>query len=124
MNKPTSIKFIQIPVKDLKRATHFYSNGLGLNYLYDADGCAYYSLGNIEIILDPNLNTDSNFISYFLEDDEIKETFQKLIEYGATAVSLPEVYSYFKDKEQWRATLLDTEGNSFGITADIWNDYF
>ena len=123
MSKPTNINFIKVPVKDLKRATHFYSNGLGLNFLYDANGCSYYSLGTIELILDPNLKSDSNYISYFLEDGEIKETFQKLIEFGASAVALPEVYSIFREKDQWRASLLDTEGNSFGITADIWNDY-
>ena len=40
---------------------------------------------------------------------------------GAIIIQHPEIYSYFKDRDQWKAKLKDTEGNIFELTADIYN---
>jgi len=123
MSKIDSIYLIRIPVQNLERATHFYKEGVGLEFLYDAEGCSYFQLGKIQIILDPKLKGQASMISYFLAEEEIKESYQKLIDLGASPVKAPEESNHFKDRDRWQATLLDTEGNTFGLTADIWNGY-
>ena len=99
------IDVVRIPVKDLKRATHFYSVGLGLDFQFELDKCSYFSLGNTQIIL----------------DSKIVEIVGKLSALGAITIQQPEIYSYFRDRDQWKAKLKDTEGNIFELTADIYN---
>ena len=115
------IDVVRIPVKDLKRATHFYSVGLGLDFQFELDKCSYFSLGNTQIILDSKIENTSSFISFFLNHEKIIETVLKLSALGAITIQQPEIYSYFRDRDRWKAKLKDTEGNIFELTADIYN---
>ena len=67
------IDVVRIPVKDLKRATHFYSVGLGLDFQFELDKCSYFSLGNTQIILDSKIENTSSYLSYFLNHEKIIE---------------------------------------------------
>lgn len=116
------IDVVRIPVKDLKRATYFYTNGLGFDFQFELDNCSYFLLGKTQIILDSKIKDTSSFLSYFLNTEEMVEIVENLSALGAIIIQHPEIYSYFRDRDQWKAKLIDTEGNSFELTAEIYNE--
>ena len=124
MAQIASILAIRIPVQDLKRATAFYRDALGLDYEYDAEGCAYFKLSSdTRIILDPELKGPAGAHFYFLNHEDIEGAYQKLLDAGAQSVKNPYETNHFRDRDRWEARLLDTEGNLFGVVTDIWNGY-
>ncbi len=81
-----SIKLIVYPVKDVEKATEFYSTFLGTEPYVEGEYYVGYKLGDLEVGLDPNSTVGP--IAY-TDTSDIKATVQELVEAGATILQDP-----------------------------------
>jgi len=122
MTELARIQQISINVHDLKRASAFYRDRLGLRHLFDAGPkMSFVACGGVRLMLaipeKPELDHPSSIV-YFGVDD-IHAAHSALAGRGVTFREPPRVISRLPGWEIWMAFFEDTEGNVLAITAEI-----
>ncbi len=107
------IRQIAVTVKDLERATRFYRDTLGLTFLFDAPGLAFFQCGEVRLMLSVPEKTEfdhpTSILYYSVEDiDASKRT---LGDRGVEFEGEPQLTHRTEEYELWLALLRDTEGN-------------
>jgi catechol 2,3-dioxygenase-like lactoylglutathione lyase family enzyme len=111
-------------VSDLKKATKFYEEILGLRKKYEYSSYVGFQCGNLEIGLIPKLKTRKRASSNsphveFLVDD-VDKAYKKLKDSGVKFIKEPH-------DEPWggrQASFMDLDGNILEIVQMSWERYF
>ena len=107
------IRQIAVNVKDLGRATRFYRDTLGLTFLFEAPGLAFFQCGEVRLMLSvpekSEFDHPTSILYYSVES--IDATKSVLAERDVVFEGEPQLTHRTEDYELWLALLRDTEGN-------------
>ena len=109
----TSVCQIAVPCKDVSRATAFYRDAVGLQFVFESGGLAFLMCGSVRFMLaKPEANDPVHAIScvYFSTDDII-EAAKTLASKGAAMEGEPHIVGRLPGRDVWLAHWRDTEGN-------------
>jgi methylmalonyl-CoA/ethylmalonyl-CoA epimerase len=116
----TSVGQIALTVQDLARAVAFYRDVVGLKFLFETGGMAFFDCGGTRLMLTrpekPGINYSS--IVYYKTDD-IKAAAADMQERGAKFEAPPHMIAKMPDHELWMAFLRDSEENLLGLMSEI-----
>jgi catechol 2,3-dioxygenase-like lactoylglutathione lyase family enzyme len=122
MNAPDPIRLgpiaqIAVVVKDVPRATGFYRDALGLPFLFDAPGLAFFQCGDIMLMLShpgsPDFDHPSAILYFQVED--IAAAYQALVGRGVAFIDAPHVVHRDSQMELWMAFFRDLDQNVMAI---------
>ena len=111
----TEVGQIAVTVQDVERATAFYRDVLGVPFLFDAPGLAFFDLGGVRLMLSrPEGVGPSASLLYFRAAD-IQASYQTLLSHGVEFIEAPQVVHRTDDYELSIASFHDSEGNVMAI---------
>jgi catechol 2,3-dioxygenase-like lactoylglutathione lyase family enzyme len=117
----TSIGQIAINCHDLKRATEFYRDTLGMRMLYEFPGLAFFDCGGVRLMLgEPEkkeFDHPASVIYYKVAD--IQQASRALIDKGVKLEHEPHIIAKMPDHDLWMFFVRDTEGNLVGFMSEV-----
>src|ERR1043165_874005 len=110
---------ISIVVQDIARATAFYRDALGLPFLFEAPGLAFFQCGPVRLMLggaeDPEFDHKASVLYFDVAD--LDAAYAALAGTGVRFRGAPHVVHRANDRALWMAFFDDGEGNVFAIMA-------
>ena len=117
----TGVGQIGINCQDLKRATEFYRDTLGMRMLYEFPGLAFFDCGGVRLMLSkaekPEFDHPASIIYYRVTD--IQQTARTLKERGVALEHEPSIIAKMPDHDLWMCFIRDSEGNFVGLMAEV-----
>jgi len=104
-------------VKDLPRAVAFYRDRLGIKFLFEVPGLAFFDCGGVRLMLGPAEKPEHDHpgsVLYFKVHD-IDAAYADLRSRGVEFIDKPHLIAKMPDHELWMAFLKDTEGNTLAL---------
>lgn len=112
---------ISIVVKDLARATEFYRDTLGMQFLFEVPGMSFFDCGGIRLMLGraekPEFDHPASILYYRVDD--IADAHQTLVKRGVNFEHPPGLVHKAADHELWLAFCRDPEGNSLALMSEV-----
>jgi methylmalonyl-CoA/ethylmalonyl-CoA epimerase len=119
----TGVGQIAINCHDLRRATEFYRDTLGLKLLYEFPGLAFFDAGGVRLMLSepekPELDHPASIIYYRVHD--IQQASRALSEKGIALEHEPRIIAKMPDHDLWMFFVRDSEGNLVGLMSEVRN---
>ena len=115
-----SIGQIALPVEDVERCTRFYRDTLGLPFLFEAPGMAFFDCGGVRLMLSRPEGEDAGGASilYFRVED-VEAAFKDLLDRGVEFHGEPHVVHRTYETELWMAFFLDPEGHVMALMSEM-----
>jgi predicted enzyme related to lactoylglutathione lyase len=116
----TGINQIAITCHDVARATAFYRDVLGIPFLFESNGLAFFQTGGIRLMLSEPEGEGTghgNSILYFRTDDITGDT-ATLAARGVTITEQPTLAARLPDREVWVAAFRDSENNMMAFQQE------
>ena len=117
----TSIGQIAINVQDLQRAVAFYRDKLGLTFLYEFPGLAFFDCGGVRLMMSraekPEFDHPASIIYYKVAN--IQASSSALEAAGVTLEHQPTRIAEMPDHDLWMSFVRDTEGNVIGLMSEV-----
>lgn len=121
MSTLNRIAQIAINVHDLKRATAFYRDTLGLRLLFEAPSLAFFDCGGIRLMLGraekAEFDHPGSILYYQVAD--IKAAYAELQQRGVRFEDAPHVVAPLGPNDLWMTFCHDSEGNLLALTAEL-----
>ena len=117
----SAIGQIALPVKDLDRAIVYYRDLLGMKFLFQVPGLAFFDCLGVRLMLDTNAKkegAENNSVIYYKVED-IQTAYKGLMESGANFETAPHLVAKMPDHELWMAFLRDPDNNLMALMAEI-----
>ena len=117
----TRLGQVAINVKDGARATTFYRDVLGLQFLFAAGQLAFFDCGGVRLMLDKPEKAEFDHpssILYFSVPD-IQAAHRRLVGAGVAIVEEPRVIAPMTDHDLWMSFFRDTEGNVMALMSEV-----
>ena len=116
-----SIGQIAINVQDLQRALAFYRDKLGLNFLYEFPGLAFFDCGGVRLMMSraEKLELDHPASIIYYKVANIRAASSALEEGGVNLEHQPTRIAEMPDHDLWMSFARDTEGNLFGLMSEV-----
>ena len=113
---------IAINVHDVERATAFYREILGLDYLFSAPpNLAFFSAGGVRLMLtvpeSPEFDHPASVL-YFKVND-IQTSFRTLQGKGVSFEREPHLIARLPSHDLWMAFFRDSENNLFALMSEV-----
>ena len=106
---------IAVTVEDVERATAFYRDVLGVPFLFDAPGLAFFDLAGTRLMLGlPEGVSASASILYFRTAD-IEASYETLVSHGVDFIETPQVVHRTDGYELSISSFYDSEGNVMAL---------
>jgi predicted enzyme related to lactoylglutathione lyase len=116
----TSIGQIAVTVQNMSRAVAFYRDILGLQYLFEASGMAFFDCGGTRLMLSLADKADSTYGSIiYYKTAHIEAAAAEMREKGVQFEASPRMIAKMPDHELWMAFLRDTEGNLLALMSEV-----
>jgi len=110
---------ISVRVRDVERAVAFYRDALGLTYLFQAPGMAFFQAGELWLYLtsavEPGFDHPASILYFDVED--IGPAFDALRSRGVIFRDRPHRVTRMEDRELWLSFFEDGEDNVFAIRS-------
>lgn len=120
----TGVGQIAINCHDVKRATEFYRDKLGLRMLYEFPGLAFFDCGGVRLMLTKpeaaELDHPSSIIYYRVAD--IHQASRAIADKGVSIENEPRVIARMPDHDLWLSNVRDTEGNIVAFMSEMKNE--
>lgn len=111
---------IHISVKDVDRAKRFYRDVLGMRFLFEFPGMAFFDCGGVRLYLgvaeSPELDRTS--IIYY-RVASIHDASSKLEQRGVSFLEPPHIVHRDEVHELWMAMFKDTEENVVALMSEV-----
>ncbi len=118
----TSIGQIAVTVQDLPRAIAFYRDVLGLKYLFEASGMAFFDCGGTRLMLSGSDKPDSTYGSIiYYRTPNIESAASSMRAKGVRFEAPPRLIAKMPDHDLWMAFLRDTEDNLLALMSEVRN---
>jgi methylmalonyl-CoA/ethylmalonyl-CoA epimerase len=116
----TSIGQIAVTAQNISRAVAFYRDVLGLRYLFEATGMAFFDCGGTRLMLSTTEKPDSTYGSIiYYRTDNIEAAAEAMRAQGVQFESPPHMIAKMPDHDLWMAFLRDTEGNLLALMSEV-----
>ncbi len=117
----SSIGQISVNVHDVKRATAFYRDTLGMKFLFEAGDMAFFDCGGVRLILSeperPEFDHPSSFIYYRVAD--IQRSYEILLSRGVHFDEKPILVARLSDHDLWMAFFRDPDKNPLVLMSEV-----
>lgn len=114
-----SIGQIAVRATDLPRATAFYRDALGLPFLFEAPGLAFFQCGGVRLMLSgaesPEFDHPASILYFDVAD--LDAAFEALTARGVPFRDRPHPVHQTPERALWMAFFDDSEGNTFALMA-------
>ena len=111
---------IAITVDDIARARDFYSNTLGMKFLFDAGHLAFLQCGDVRLMLTtPEKPGPRGGTILYYKVDDIHATCAAIKARGAALLEEPHLIAKMPDHDLWMASLNDPANNVLGIMCEV-----
>jgi methylmalonyl-CoA/ethylmalonyl-CoA epimerase len=113
----STIGQISMVVKDVARATAFYRDRLGMKFLFEFPGLAFFDCGGVRLMLGRAEKPEHDHpgsVLYFKVDD-IDAAYAELGSRGVQFIEKPHLIAKLPDHELWMAFFNDSEGNTLAL---------
>lgn len=117
-----SIGQIAIAVSNIKKATEFYRDKLGLNLLFEVpSGMAFFDCGGVRLMVTEKNGDekDHNTSVIYYRVDDMDTTTKNLKVNGITFTREPQMAVKMPDHELWIGFLRDPDENLIGIMSEV-----
>jgi methylmalonyl-CoA/ethylmalonyl-CoA epimerase len=112
---------IAIVVEDVARATAFYRDVLGMKFLFEFPGLAFFDAGGVRLMLskaeDPRFDHPASILYYKVDD--IGGVHGVLESRGVHVEEKPHVVAQMPDHDLWIGSYQDSEGNVFALMSEV-----
>jgi len=118
------IRQIAITVHDIERATKFYRDVLGMKFLFEFPGLAFFDAGGVRLMLGkadtPDIEPPGSILYYLVSD--IIGAHKALEEKGVEILISPRIVAPMPDHDLWISDYKDSEGNIFALMSEVPRD--
>jgi predicted enzyme related to lactoylglutathione lyase len=116
----SSIGQVAVTVHDLPRATRFYRDVLGVPFLFEVPGMAFFQAGDTRLMLGLRENESQKFSSilYFRVDD-IGASHRELERRGVSFTHEPRLIHRGSQTDLWLAFFHDPDGNMLALMSEV-----
>ncbi len=111
---------IAITVTDLNSAVAFYRDALGMKFLFQFPGLAFFDCAGVRLMLsgaEKAAQTD-NYVLYF-KVPEIQEAWRALLSRGVAFESEPRLIARMPDHDLWIAAFRDPDRNLLALMCEV-----
>lgn len=118
-----SVGQIHMPVDDLDRAIVFYRDVLGMSFLFEVPGMAFFSLGDVRLMLGERHEGASgpgSILYYRVEN--IEAATLELEERDVTFELKPTLIAEMPDHDLWMSFFRDSENNQLALMSEVPRD--
>ena len=120
----SSIGQISVNVHDVKRATAFYRDTLGMKFLFEAGHMAFFDCGGVRLMLStpekPEFDHPGSFIYYRVAD--IQSSYETLLGRGVRFEEKPTFVARLQDHDLWMAFFRDPDNNPLVLMSEVRRD--
>ncbi|HEX6533214.1 MAG TPA: VOC family protein [Gemmatimonadaceae bacterium] len=111
---------IAIPVHDLPRAVAFYRDVLGMRYLFEAPGLAFFDCGGVRLMLSrPESPADAHAASVlYYQVEDIDAAYDTLRRRGVELIDTPHLIARLSTHDLWMVFFRDSERNVLGLMCE------
>ncbi|HEU4649518.1 MAG TPA: VOC family protein [Gemmatimonadales bacterium] len=116
-----SLGQIGIPVRSVPAAAGFYRAQLGLPFLFEVPGMAFFDAGGVRLMLSgPEVGAvgPAGAVLYFKVAD-IEATHDELVRRGVEFVQRPHVVAELPDHDLWLAFFRDPSENLLALMSEV-----
>jgi Predicted enzyme related to lactoylglutathione lyase len=117
----STIGQIAINVKNVERATAFYRDVLGLQFLFAPPGLAFFDAGGVRLMLTnaerPEFDHPASILYYKVGD--IGGAHRGLVARGVKVEEEPHVVAPMPDHDLWIGSYRDSEDNYFALMSEV-----
>ena len=111
---------ISVPVKDLARATQFYTEVLGLRKWLEVPGMTFFDCGGVRVMLavaeDPEFDHRASILYYQVANIDIM--YATLVSHDVRILKPPHMIADMKAYTLWMAFFRDTEDNVLALMCE------
>src|SRR5262245_1640084 len=112
---------IAINAKDVRRATAFYRDVLGMKFLFEASNLVFFDCGGIRLMLGlpekPEFDHPSSVLYFDVPD--IKAAHRLLADRGVQFEAEPHFIAPLGATDLWMAFFRDSEGNLMALQSEV-----
>lgn len=106
-------------VKDIKAASHWYGQVLGLKPLYTFGNLAFFDCDGVRLFLSEGDGEPAHSTLYFRVDD-VRSAYTALRGRGVEFIDAPHmIHKHANGTEEWMAFFKDNEGRPLAIMAQV-----
>jgi methylmalonyl-CoA/ethylmalonyl-CoA epimerase len=117
---PTRIAQIAITAHDLARAVEFYRDVLGIEFLFEIPGAAFFRIGDLRLMVAvPEGEFDHPASILYYGVDDITLAHERLSARGVVFEREPHLIAKMPDYELWMAFFRDSESNMLALMAEV-----
>jgi methylmalonyl-CoA/ethylmalonyl-CoA epimerase len=111
---------IAIRARDLPAAVAFYRDTLELEYLFEAGHLAFFTCGDVRLMVavPENADVDHPSSTIYFRVDDIDAAYAELRGRGVEFVDEPHLIARMPDHELWMVFFRDPDGNLQGLMAE------
>ncbi|HUF28874.1 MAG TPA: VOC family protein [Gemmatimonadaceae bacterium] len=112
---------IHVTVEDLARAVRFYRETLGVRFLFEVPGMAFFDCDGVRLMLGvAERSGDARHASilYFRVGD-IHQTHRTLADRGVRFEGEPHLVAKLEDHDLWMAFFRDSENNMMAVMSEV-----
>lgn len=112
---------IAVTVHDLDRAIVFYRDTLGIPWLFQVPGLAFFDCAGVRLMLSrpekPEFDHPASIIYYRVDD--IQRAYATLSQRGVAFIDEPHCVARLPEHEVWMAFFKDSEGNTLALMSEV-----
>lgn len=112
---------IAVTVSDLDRAVEFYRDKLGIHFLFQFPGLAFFDCGGVRLMLslpEKEAQVASGSVMYFKVDD-LTVAHETLVSRGVSFESPPHLIAKMPDHDLWMAFFRDPDAHLVGLMCEV-----
>lgn len=118
------IRQIAIPVKEIREATRFYRDVLGMKHLFDAPpALSFFDCSGVRLMLSgpeaQGKDGNEQHPVLFYDVPDIRATHARLKAAGAQSLDEPRVIAKMNGQETWIGGVSDGQGNFVGLISEV-----
>jgi methylmalonyl-CoA/ethylmalonyl-CoA epimerase len=112
---------IGISVRDIERAVEFYRDKLGLRFLLQASGMAFFDCGGIRLLLGPPEDEKKGWHSsiIYFKVNEIESAVSELRGRGVIFDRDAHLVAKMPDHDLWMAIFRDPDQNALALMCEV-----
>ena len=116
----SSIGQVALTITDLARAVRFYRDILGMKFLFEASGMAFFDCGGVRLMLTRPEKPEATYSSIiYYKTGDIQAASEQLKSRGVGFESEPTMIARLPDHELWMAFFRDSEGNLLALMSEV-----
>ena len=116
----STIGQILVPVRDVAIATAFYRDQLGMRFLFDFPGMAFFDAGGVRLYLsEPEAADFRGVATIYYRVDDIDAAYETLRGRGVAFTDAPHLIHRDGTTQLWMCFAKDPDGNNVALMSEI-----